>query len=149
MAWSKPFTEIEIAYIEKAWPKLSCAAIARKLGRSQRGVENQVNRLGLRDGAAPRADARSGGETRAREDAPPARDADEAQDELADLRELKRRLRRMIKDDIDPRAMPKLSAEYRDVMKRIDELERGGDGRSGASGQDGGNLVVSIPLQPA
>lgn len=159
MSWSKPFTEVELAYIEKAWPKVGCAAIARKLGRSTRGVEKKVSQMGLRE---RRAQARAGAAARAEpshadppEDAPspaPAPDGgrqDEMQDELRDLRELKRILRRTLKDDIDPKSIPKLSAEYREVLKRIDELEGGGDGGGTVAGDGPGSLLVSIPLRTA
>lgn len=152
MAWGKPFTDAEIAYVEMNFPKKSCASIAAKLGRSTRGVEVLVKRLGLREPRPP-APARSS------EDAPAhARDAvvaaepageEPAQDELAELREIKRVLKRTLKDDIDPKDMPKLSAELREVIRRISELEGGGDGGGGALGGGPGSIVVSVPLRPA
>ena len=150
MTWYTPISEIELAYIEKSWPRLSCAEIAEKLGRSKRAIEKAVNRLGLREPGAPaaedapaRADAGDAGE--------PAQD-DERQNELAELRMLKRALKRSI-CEAGPQSLPKLSAEFREVVKRIDEVEKEGSGddvRGGAMARaKPESLLVSIPLRPA
>ena len=152
MAWSKPFDDKEIAYVEKHYPQLSCATMAAKLGRSERGVRNLVRRLGL-------AERRAGAPARRNEDAPAhargapdraeAAGGDGPQDELAELREIKRVLKRTLRDDIDPKDMPRLSAELREVIRRISEIEEGEDGGSGTLGGQAGSVVVSVPLRPA
>lgn len=120
MAWSKPIGEVELAYIEKEWPRLSCAEIARKLGRSTRGVENAVNRLGLRERRAP-APARA---TPADDNPAPSEPLDEA----AELRVLKKMLKAAMRE-AGPQSMPKLSAEYREVIRRIGEVEGDSGGK--------------------
>ena len=149
MAWNKPFSDMEIAYVEKVFPKKSCATIAAKLGRSERGVRDLVKRLGLREPcAAPRAcdGTPSGGAADGPPDAPPG---EGPQDELAELREIKRVLKRTLKDDIDPKDMPRISAELREVIRRISEIEEGEDGGCGPVAGQAGNIVVSVPLRPA
>lgn len=156
MGWSKPFDEVETEYIENHYPTLSCATIAAKLGRSERGVRNAVKRLGLAEPRPP-APARSNEDARAcAGDAPVGGDpgggcggCEPSQDELAELREIKRVLKRALRSEIDPKDMPKLSAELREVIRRISELEGDGDGGSGALAGTPGSLVVSIPLRPA
>lgn len=155
MSWSKPFSEAEIAFVEKYYPKMSCSTIAAKLGRSARGVQRLVKRLGLREPRAPAC-------TRAEEDGfeNPQAEAlgvaggklsgeDAPQDELAELRDIKRVLKRTLRDSIDPKDMPRISAELREVIRRISELEGGEDGGSGTMGGQAGNIVVSVPLRPA
>lgn len=152
MAWSKPFTDVEIAYVEKNYPKKSCATIAAKLGRSKRGVENLVKRLGLREPRAPApARAEEGGVGAVRGTAPDIAGpgGEGPQDELAELRDIKRVLKRTLRDDIDPKDMPRLSAELREVIRRISEIEEGEDGGSGTMGGQAGSIVVSVPLRPA
>lgn len=147
MTWSKPLSEIELAYIEKSWPRLSCAEIAEKLGRSKRGVENAVSRMGLREPRAP-----AGETARARADDEDAKD--DERDELAELLMLKRAQKRQIRE-AGPQSLPRLSAEFRETVKRIDELRNGGKGNDGSRGAMAGkqaqpeSLVVSIPLRPA
>jgi hypothetical protein len=148
MTWSKPFTDAEIAYVEREFPKKSCATIASKLGRSKRGVEKLVNRLGLREPCAP-PPARSKEDAHAREAACPPPAGEGPQDELSELRDIKRVLKRTLRDDIDPRDMPKISAELREVIKRISELEEGGGDGGGTMDRGAGNLVVTVPLRPA
>ena len=149
MAWGKAFTDAEIAYVEKHFPKKSCATIAAKLGRSTRGVQLLVKRLGLREPQAG-APARNHGDAPA-----PARYAEAAaeegpQDELAELRSIKRVLKRTLRDDIDPRDVPKISAELREVIKRISEIEEGGgDGSGGTLAGGAGNITIAVPLRPA
>lgn len=144
MAWSKALDEKEIAYIEKSFPRLTCAEIARQLGRTTRCVQKAVNRLGLREPPAPRV--------RAEEErgAAAAGDGDERQDELACLRELRKSLKRLIRE-AGPSSAPALSKEYREVLARISELEGGDDGGSGGAlgGASPDSLLVSIPLRPA
>lgn len=148
MAWSKPFDDVEAEYVRNHYPKMGCAALAAKLGRSERGVRNLVKRLGLAEPCAP-AGARSKHDARA--SVTPALEEDcERQDELAELREMKKVLKHTMHDDIDPRALPKVTAELREVIRRISELEEGGsDGGSGALAGSSGSLVVSVPLRPA
>lgn len=151
MTWSKPLSEIELAYIEKSWPRLSCAEIAEKLGRSKRGVENAVSRMGLREPRAP-----AGETARARADAgdPEEEGRDDGLDELTELLMLKRAQKRQIRE-AGPQSLPRLSAEFRETVKRIDELRNGGKGNDGSRGAMAGkqaqpeSLVVSIPLRPA
>ena len=141
MTWSKPLDDIELAYIEKAWPQRSCTEIAEKLGRSKRAVENAVNRLGLRE---PRARAR---EAHAPRGAPDAC-GEEDQDELDELRELKRTLKHSM-NDAGPAAMPRLSAEYREVLARISELEGGAGASGGKAGGGLAGIIGFVPVQPA
>lgn len=143
MGWNKPFDDAELEYIERHYPQMSCATIASKLDRTERGVRKVVKRLGLAERQAP-ACTRSNEDARA-EEGP----GDEgAQDELAELREIKRVLKRTLRDDINPKDMPKLSAELREVIKRISDLEGGADG-GGGSVDSGSSIVVSVPLRPA
>lgn len=142
MTWCKPLDDVELAYIEKSWPDRSCAEIAEKLGRSRRAVENAVNRLGLRASHAPATRARDAHSGRGG-----SRGSGEDQDELAELRELKWTLRNSMAD-AGPSAMPKLSAEYREVLTRISELE-GGSGASGGSAGGLAGIIGFVPVQPA
>lgn len=150
MAWSKPFDDVEVEYVRNHYPKMGCAALAAKLGRSDRGVRNLVKRLGLTEPCAP-AGARSSYDACAPAREQPAGDvASERQDELSELREMKKVLKHTMHDDIDPRALPKVTAELREVIRRISELEEGdADGGSGALAGSSGSLVVSVPLRPA
>ena len=135
-------TEIELTFIEHSFPRLTCAEIAKKLGRTTRCVEKAVVRLGLRDrGAniAPTPRARDGGPS---EDGP--------QDELAELRAMKRVLKRALRDEATCKDMPKLSAELREIVKRISELEEDdGSGSGGTVDRGAGNITVTVPLRPA
>ncbi len=132
MAWSKPFNANELAFIEASFPRLGAAEIARKLGRSPRGVNRKINQLGLRDSRARASDpparpAKGGGGTRA---------APCGQDTLSRLRELREVLRGKLVDDIDPRAIKGVSEEYRAVLAQIRELEeRDGKKEDGGAGQ--------------
>lgn len=153
MGWSKPFDEIEIAYIKESWPRLSSEEIGRKLGRSKRGVNKVISRLGLRERCVPTRAPEE--DARATEGAPPAAPppmpapGEAEQDELAELREIKRVLKRTLRDDISPKDMPKLSAELREVIRRISELEGGADGDGGTMAGGAGSIVFSVPLRPA
>jgi len=141
VTWHKPFSEIEVEYIERHYPKMGCADIAAKLGRSEQGVRNVVNRLGL---SQPHACV---------EEAPCARpkvaagQEEESQDELAELRQLKRALKRSMREDAGPQTLPKLSAEFREVVRRISELEGGDGGKSG--GGELAGLIGFVPVRPA
>ena len=151
MTWHKPFNDVEIEYVKNHYPQMGCAAIAKKLGRSERGVRDLVKRLDL---AAPHARANAGDDSDGcfPDAIAPTRPPDcagEKQDELKELREIKRVLKRTLRDDIDPRAMPKLSAELREVIARIAYLEGDGDDPDGPVASAAGNLVVSVPLRPA
>lgn len=141
MAWSKPIDETELAYIEKSWPSMSCAEIAQKLGRSRRAIQNAVNRLGLREPHAPACACDE------REDAAMEDLADEEQDELAELRFLRRTLKRSLQE-AGPQSMPKISAEYREVLARISEIERGGDGSASKPGNELAGLIGFVPVRP-
>ena len=144
MTWHKPFGDIEVEYIEHHYPQMGCAEIAEKLGRSEQGVRNVVNRLGLAQRRARVAGGADGA-------GPPEPSLDDgAQDELAELREIKRELKRSMKQDAGPQTLPKLSAELREVLRRISEIEEGGDDGSGGSLAGGaGNITVTVPLRPA
>lgn len=152
MAWNKPFDDKEIAYVEKHYPRFSCAEIARKLGRSQRGVEKLVKRIGLderRACACAREEPGGEGPVQGGQECP---EDGSMQDELGEMRELKKILKHALHEGVDPRSMPKLSAEYREVLKRISELEGEGEGDGGNVGAPGvelGSLLVSVPLRPA
>ena len=141
MGWSKPFTEDELAFIEASYPQLGSAEIARRLGRSRRGVDNKVRQLGL---AERRARAREAAEVPPLPRRDPTRSE---QDTLADLYELKGILRSALVADIDPRNIPKISAEYRQVLSEIDAIENGGEEQDDASGIDG--LIGTIELRAA
>ena len=138
MGWSKPFTADELSYIEATYSQLGAAEVARRLGRSRRGVENRVKQLGLeapraRDrAAAPRAPARAGGDRH---------------DALVELRDLLRA--NLVGDRVASKDIAKISAEYRAVLADIDALEDG-DGGSGAvdvGGIDG--IIGVVPLRTA
>lgn len=148
MAWSKPFDEVEITYVEANYPAMTCARIATKLGRSERGVQNLVARLGLRGKGASCACAMDGPSAGAPDAGTPEVDGG-PQDELEELREIKQVLKHALRHDADPRDIPKLSAELREVIKRISDLEGGEDGPGGAMAGGAGNIVVSVPLRPA
>lgn len=147
MSWSKPFDEDELTYIEASWPRLSAAEIARRLGRSPRGVNRKIRELGLREPRArasvpPGAGAQggAGGDAPGGADAREGADAADAQDTLTRLRELREVLRAKLVGDIDPRAIKGVSEEYRAVLAQITELE-GGDG-----GEEGATLAEVIRL---
>lgn len=133
-------TEVELGFIEHSFPRLSCAEIAKKLGRTTRCVEKAVRRLGLRSEGANIARPRDEDQV----------SCEGAQDELAELREIKRTLKRALREDALAKDMPKLSAELREVIKRISEIEEGdGDGSSGSLAGCAGNITVTVPLRPA
>lgn len=138
MAWSKPFDADELAYIEAAYPQVGAEEIARRLGRSRRGVENKIKQLGLTARRAP-----------AREDPAPL-PADPAPDgRLSDLLELKAILRATLAGDIAPKDIAKVSAEYRAVLAEIEQLE-GGDGGNSALGDQGiDGLIGLVSLRTA
>ncbi len=142
MVFSKPYNDAEKEYIRAHYAQMGCAAVAAKLGRSERGVRNAAKEFGLTascaPGRAPVEDARAG-------EAPVD---EETQDELAELREIKRVLKRTLRGDVSPKDMPKLSAELREVIKRISDLEGGADGGGGAVDSES-SIVVSVPLRPA
>ena len=141
MVFSKPFGEVEIEYIGNHYPQMNCREIAEKLGRSEQGVRNVVNRLGLTQSCARAKQAPDAGRTE------PASGGDSAQDELAELRELKRILKRSMREDAGPQSLPRLSAEFRETVKRISELE-GGEDADGEFPAAGGSVLV-VPLRPA
>lgn len=122
VTWSKPFTEVEEAYVRERWGQLTAIEIAEKLGRSRRGVENLAKRLGL---AAPRARVNAG----VPQDSLPAvmrreergREPEEP-DKLEDLRWLRRQLRRQLAD-AGPQTAPKLAREYRETLDAIERAE--------------------------
>ena len=143
MGRQNKLTEVELSFIENSFPQLSCAEIAKKMNRTKRCVEKAVNRLGLREAGANTAPAR------AREDGG-CDGPDGFQDELSDLKEVRKALRRSIKQDAGPQTLPKLSAELREVLKRISEIEEGGaDGSGGSLAGGAGNITLTVPLRPA
>lgn len=143
MVWSKPFGAAEIEYIGNHYPQMSCAEIAEKLGRSEQGVRNVVKRIGIAQ-SRPRAL-----EERIVIASPDIADGDggRAQDELAELRELKRLLKRSMREDAGPQSLPRLAAEYRETVKRISELEGGGNG--GGRQGDLAGLIGFVPIRSA
>lgn len=141
MGYKNRLTEVELGFIENSFPRLSCAEIAKKLGRTTRCVEKAVNRMGLRSGDANTARAFGADAFAPPDDAP--------QDELAELRDIKRTLKRALREDAVSKDMPKLSAELREVIKRISYLEGGGDEPGGTVAGTAGNVVVAVPLRPA
>ena len=139
MAWSKPFSAEETEFIRESFPQLSPATIAQRLGRSTRGVEKKVAELGLRESRARASFA---------PDPPPDRGAGAGQrGRLADLVELRGVLRNALLADIDPRALPKIAAEYRATIDEIARIE--GDGEDGVDGCDIGELLSVVPIQAA
>ena len=146
MGWSKPFTTAEIAYIENNYPVMSCASIADDLGRSERGVRNVVKRLNLTESHARANSVPSAPPTIACENEP---ETEEKQDELSELRAIKRVLKRALRNDAKPSDMPKISAELREVVRRISEIEEGEDGSGGSMAGGSNSIVVSVPLRPA
>lgn len=150
MAWSKPMSDVEVAYIEKSFPKYSCAEIAQRLGRSTRCVQKNVARLGLRERCAP-APARDGADAcrHGEKGSLAADDGGEEPDELAELLWLKRVLKSEMRDDPGPAAMAKLSSEFQSVVKRISEIRGGDYGDGGSRTADVGNILVAVPLRPA
>ena len=143
MGWAKPFDDKEIAFVKEKYPRMSAAEIAEKLGRSRRGVENLVKRLGLTASCAP---------ARVRvvplPNKPAGRASSEAdgQDELSDLRELRSILKHSL-SDAGSKELPKLSAEYREVLARISELERKGKGSGSAKGGADGSIKAFSGLR--
>lgn len=115
MAWSKAMTEAELAYIEKYFNKMSATQIAKKLGRSRRGVETRIKQLQANKEAASRARAR----TREMPE-----DLNAPQDELRELRLARSVLRTQLQECKDPRVLPKISMEFREVLQRISDLEK-------------------------
>ena len=135
MAWGKPFSVDELTFIEESFPQLSSATIAERLGRSERGVNRKIAELGLRD-------------SHARASVPPQEASGaEQHGRLADLVELRGVLRNALLADIDPRALPKIAAEYRATIDEIARIE--GDGEDGADGCDIGELLNVVPIQAA
>lgn len=136
MVWSKPFSDIEIAYIEKEWQQLGTAEIASRLKRSKRGVENIVKKLGLRESCAPVC-ARVNTSV---DDEP------DGKDELDELIELKRLQKIMLRTCTSSQHFPKLSAEYRETLKQIEELKNGNEG---GRLDGGGELLGIVSLRPS
>jgi hypothetical protein len=159
VTWHKPFGIAEVEYVQAHYPDMSCEAIAEKLGRSRRGVYNLVKRLGLRDSCAPaRADesrmrAREGGSPDVVEEIADAVMSvvgdDEPQDELAELRAQKRFINRVMRENARAADVPKLSAELREIRRRIAELEGESDGDGKSSASDFDSIFLSFPLHPA
>lgn len=142
MGWVKPFSDVEIAFIESQWRSLGTAETASRLGRSKRGVENIVNRLGLR---APCASAPASAPAPARADRGVIENEGQEADELEELIALKHVLKTTIRSCADPRAIPKLSAELRATVARIEELESGEERSGGLDGE----LLGLVQLRPA
>ena len=138
MAWSKPFTADELAYIEATYPQVGAEEVARRLGRSRRGVENKIKQLGL---TARRA--------RAREDPAPSQAEPAADGRLGDLLELKGILRSTLSGDIAPKDIAKVSAEYRAVLSEIEQLEGGDGGNSALDDQGIDGLIGLVSLRTA
>ena len=138
MSWSKPFNEDELLFIQESFPRLSSAEIAKRLGRSKRGVNEQIRKLGLRD--------KEPGATHARE--APAAGQDEQPDPgstLEGLLELKEVLRAAI-SDCGYKELPKMAAEYRATLEAIEQLG-GNQGRQDKDEDDLSKLLGVIQIR--
>lgn len=138
MAWAKPFTAEEKEYIETVFPQMGATEIAKKLGRSRAGVNNQIKALGLRARRTPCAPAPTGA---------PAREEGDGQDTLSLLRSLREVQWRALMD-AEPRNLPSISAEYRATLAEIARLE--GEDETGKEGGDPLDALIGIiGLRPA
>lgn len=118
MSWSKPFTEDEITFVRESFGQLSPAEMAQRLGRSKRGVNNLISRLGLR--ASQKAEEPA--------PAPPRQAASGSQlDALLELRDILR----LALLDAGPQSIPKVAREYRETLDEIERLRDGGESGPG------------------
>ena len=131
MAWSKPFTDEEKETIRELRSQLTPAEIAKRLGRSRRGVETVISKL---DDGAPHARAWCQPEE------------DESRGAVSDLRALARRLEAAM-ETAGPGSLPRLAREYRETVMQIEALE-GASGEHDEQG-DPNALVATISLRSA
>lgn len=124
MAFSKPFTDEELAYIRGNYPKKTCEEIAEDLGRSRRGVYNKVRDMGLRKTATGKPAER-----------PQARVAGaHTLDELAGVLWLNIQA-------AEPRDVAKLAKEYRECLAEI-EKQKGGGVSAGAKSKPAADPIA-------
>lgn len=128
MSWSKAMSEAEIDFIRNSYKSMSAKKIAKKLNRSERVVYNYVKKF--------RDEEKSG--------APRARVVQESQefDALGDLMSLRDVLRRAMLT-CEERNLPKITAEYREVIKSIEEL----NGGAGDDDDELSRLICSIDVR--
>lgn len=122
MAWSDPFTKKELRYIEEHYSQMTAAEIAEKLGRSRSGIKKKIREMGLTKSA-------SCARVVSPEAIESAEDDGNENDRLSALTTLSNILRNAIAE-ANPSQLPKLSAEYREVLAEIDALNGGGGGDS-------------------
>lgn len=128
MSWSKAMSEAEIDFIRNSYKSMSAKKIAKKLNRSERVVYNYVKKF--------RDEEKSG--------APRARVVQDSQefDALGDLMSLRDVLRRAMLT-CEERNLPKITAEYREVIKSIEEL----NGGAGDDDDELSRLICSIDVR--
>ena len=122
MSWSKPFTEDEVTFVRESFGQLSPTEMAQRLGRSKRGVNNLISRLGLRASRQAAVPVPT-----------PPRQAP-ADSQLGALLEL-RDILRLALLDAGPQAIPKVAREYRETLDEIERLRDGGR-PEGSHGED-------------
>lgn len=112
MPGAKQFQQWEVDYIADSYPQISVAEIAKRLGRTPRGVRNVVNRNKLKKVEVDEPLTVPMDETA---------DPDESLVRLKELRDIQHRALMTA----DPRNIPALSAEYRATLEEIRAIEEG------------------------